>query len=71
MGKNQAILDVDLILCDLDNTLYPKDLDLWQHIDERIQTYVSKFLDLPIDEARVVQKRYWEEYGTTVASYPG
>lgn len=58
--------DVDLILFDLDNTLYPHDLGLWRLIDGRIKAYVARELNLPPEEAEIVQKRYWIEYGTTL-----
>ena len=59
--------DIDLILFDLDNTLYPHDLGLWRLIAARIRAYVGRALDLPPEEAAIVQKRYWLEYGTTIA----
>jgi putative hydrolase of the HAD superfamily len=59
--------DVDLILFDLDNTLYPRDLGLWRLIDDRIRAYVARALNLPPEEAEIVQKRYWIEHGTTIA----
>ena len=61
-----VVLDVDVLLFDLDNTLYPRDIGLWKVIDERILAYVCQALDLPPLEARQVQKRYWREYGTTI-----
>jgi putative hydrolase of the HAD superfamily len=59
--------DVDWICFDLDNTLYPLSNGLWQIIDHRIQEYVAKTLNLPLDEAKKVQKQYWRQYGTTLA----
>lgn len=66
MKHKNGIPDVDLILFDLDNTIYPKDLGLWRLIDGRIKAYVSRELNLPPEEAAVVQKRYWRLYGTTI-----
>jgi len=59
--------DVDWLCFDLDNTLYPLSNGLWEAIDQRIQEYVTKTLNLPLDEARRVQKQYWRKYGTTLA----
>ncbi len=61
-----ALSDIDLLLFDLDNTMYPRDLGLWQEIDKRILDYVCELLDLPAQEASAVQKRYWKAYGTTI-----
>jgi putative hydrolase of the HAD superfamily len=51
---------------DLDNTLYPHDLNLWQQIDDRIRSFVSNFLKVSKDEAFRVQKDYYKRYGTTM-----
>jgi len=51
---------------DLDNTLYPHHLNLWQQVDERIRAYVSDFLKVSKDEAFRVQKDYYKRYGTTM-----
>jgi len=51
---------------DLDNTLYPHDLNLWQQIDDRIRSFVSEFLKVSKDEAFRVQKDYYKRYGTTM-----
>ena len=51
---------------DLDNTLYPHHLNLWQQVDERIRNYVADFLRVPHEEAFRVQKDYYRRYGTTM-----
>src|SRR5437879_5375423 len=57
---------VDTWVFDLDNTLYPHHLNLWQQVDERIREFVAKFLDVGRDEAFRVQKDYYRRYGTTM-----
>ena len=57
---------VETWVFDLDNTLYPHDLNLWQQIDERIRSFVSGFLRVTHDEAFRVQKDYYRRYGTTM-----
>ncbi len=66
MPSPLAYADIDLLLFDLDNTLYPRGLGLWTEIDRRILVYVCQTLSLPPDEAKTVQKRYWRTYGTTI-----
>jgi putative hydrolase of the HAD superfamily len=51
---------------DLDNTLYPHHLNLWQQVDDRIRSYVAEFLKVSKDEAFRVQKDYYKRYGTTM-----
>ncbi|MGH6684246.1 MAG: pyrimidine 5'-nucleotidase, partial [Pseudolabrys sp.] len=58
--------NVETWVFDLDNTLYPHHLNLWQQIDDRIRAYVSEFLKVSKDEAFRVQKDYYQRYGTTM-----
>src|SRR5579862_9771732 len=51
---------------DLDNTLYPHHLNLWQQVDARIRDYVADFLHVSRDEAFRLQKDYYRRYGTTM-----
>jgi putative hydrolase of the HAD superfamily len=57
---------VDTWVFDLDNTLYPRHLNLWQQVDERIREFVARFLDVGHEEAFRVQKDYYRRYGTTM-----
>jgi putative hydrolase of the HAD superfamily len=51
---------------DLDNTLYPHHSNLFSQIDTKMTDYVSALLQLPREEARVLQKDYYRAYGTTL-----
>ena len=51
---------------DLDNTLYPHHLNLWQQVDERIRDYIADFLKVSRDEAFRLQKDYYRRYGTSL-----
>ena len=51
---------------DLDNTLYPHHLNLWQQVDVRIRDYIVGFLKISHDEAFRLQKDYYKRYGTTL-----
>jgi putative hydrolase of the HAD superfamily len=51
---------------DLDNTLYPHHVNLWQQVDVRIRDYVAKSLGVPPEEAFRIQKDYYKRYGTTM-----
>ncbi|MGE0753449.1 MAG: pyrimidine 5'-nucleotidase [Variibacter sp.] len=57
---------VDTWVFDLDNTLYPYHLNLWQQVDARIKEYVANFLKVTADEAFRIQKDYYKRYGTTM-----
>ena len=62
----RGFASVDTWVFDLDNTLYPHHLNLWQQVDERIRAYVSDFLKVGQDEAFRLQKDYYKRYGTTM-----
>lgn len=61
-----ALIDRQVWVFDLDNTLYPAECDLFAEIDQRMTDFVARFLRLPRDEARAVQKQYYAEHGTTL-----
>lgn len=51
---------------DLDNTLYPHHVNLWQQVDGRIRDYIANFLKISHDEAFRLQKDYYRRYGTSM-----
>ena len=57
---------VETWVFDLDNTLYPHHLNLWQQVDVRIRDYIVAFLKITHDEAFRLQKDYYRRYGTTL-----
>jgi putative hydrolase of the HAD superfamily len=57
---------VETWVFDLDNTLYPHHLNLWQQVDERIRDYIAGFLKVTHEEAFRVQKDYYKRYGTSM-----
>jgi putative hydrolase of the HAD superfamily len=57
---------VETWVFDLDNTLYPHHLNLWQQVDERIRDYIAGFLNIGREEAFRLQKDYYKRYGTSM-----
>lgn len=51
---------------DLDNTLYRADNGIFAQIESRMTDYVERYLGLPRDEARLVQKALYRAHGTTL-----
>lgn len=51
---------------DLDNTLYPRECNLFAQIDVRITNYVMDVTQLDFDAARALQKTYYRDFGTTL-----
>jgi putative hydrolase of the HAD superfamily len=65
VGK-RAFDHIDTWVFDLDNTLYPHHVNLWQQVDARIRDFVAAHLGVPSDEAFRIQKDYYRRYGTTM-----
>jgi putative hydrolase of the HAD superfamily len=57
---------VETWVFDLDNTLYPHHVNLWQQVDERIRAFIADYLKVPPEEAFRIQKDYYRRYGTTM-----
>ena len=66
MTPKRIFTHVDTWVFDLDNTLYPHHVNLWQQVDARISEFVSTWLKISPEEARVIQKDYYRRYGTTM-----
>ena len=57
---------VETWVFDLDNTLYPHHVNLWQQVDARIRDYVARTLNVGLEEAFRIQKDYYKRFGTTM-----
>jgi putative hydrolase of the HAD superfamily len=66
MKTSRSFSHVDTWVFDLDNTLYPHHVNLWQQVDARIGEYIGSFLKVPPQEARRIQKDYYRRYGTSM-----
>ena len=62
----RAFVHIDTWVFDLDNTLYPHHVNLWQQVDVRIRDYIADFLKIGHDEAFRLQKDYYKRYGTSM-----
>ena len=52
---------------DLDNTLYPADVEFFDQIVKKMNLFVARFLKLEPEAALEIQKSYLTEYGTTLS----
>jgi putative hydrolase of the HAD superfamily len=66
MKSARGFTDIDTWVFDLDNTLYPHHVNLWQQVDQRIGEFVGAHLKVSAEEARRIQKDYYRRYGTTM-----
>ena len=51
---------------DLDNTLYSGDTKVFDQVDKKMSSFISKKLDVSLEEAKKIQKNYFHEYNTTL-----
>ncbi|MGY4628974.1 pyrimidine 5'-nucleotidase [Bradyrhizobium sp. USDA 4486] len=66
MKSPRAFTHIDTWVFDLDNTLYPHHVNLWQQVDARIGEFVCNWLNVGPEEARRIQKDYYLRFGTTM-----
>ena len=53
-------------LFDLDNTLYSGDTKVFDQVDKKMSSFISKKLNIDLEEAKKIQKNYFHEYNTTL-----
>ena len=58
---------VETWVFDLDNTLYPPAVRLFDQIEARMSAYVMRTLGVDATDADRLRRHYWETYGTTLA----
>jgi len=66
MTDTRGFDHIDTWVFDLDNTLYPHHVNLWQQVDGRIRDFVAARLKVEVTEAFRIQKDYYRRYGTTM-----
>lgn len=60
------IMKPELLIFDLDDTLYPAETGLWHAIGERINQYIQQRLNLSLADAIVLRDQMFHQYGTTL-----
>jgi putative hydrolase of the HAD superfamily len=59
--------EIKYILFDLDNTLYPASSHVEHAFNNRIVTYVAKFMEISVEKADELRAKGFIEHGTTVS----
>ncbi|NEX45321.1 pyrimidine 5'-nucleotidase [Pseudotabrizicola algicola] len=63
----QHFSHVETWVFDLDNTLYPPRMRLFDQIEQRMTAWVMRELGVDHDHANHLRGHYWQLYGTTLA----
>ena len=64
--ENERFKRYKIWLFDLDNTLYDGATKVFDQVDKKMSKFISKKLNVGIEEARKIQKNYFQEYNTTL-----
>ena len=59
--------NIDTWIFDLDNTLYPPEVRLFDQIEQKMRYFVANFLGISLAEADLMRAQYWRSHGTTLA----
>ncbi|MFO7919560.1 MAG: pyrimidine 5'-nucleotidase, partial [Nioella sp.] len=62
-----AFAHVTTWVFDLDNTLYPPEMALFDQINVKMTAYVMAALGVTREEADRLRHAYWRDHGTTLA----
>ncbi|MEO0387431.1 MAG: pyrimidine 5'-nucleotidase [Pseudomonadota bacterium] len=58
---------IDQWVFDLDNTLYPAEMPLFDQIKARMREFIATLLGVDATAAAALRDAYWRQYGTTLA----
>ena len=54
------------LLIDLDNTIYSETEEIFSQIDLKMKSFISTELNVTLEKAYNIQKKYFLKYGTTL-----
>ena len=57
---------IETWIFDLDNTLYPPNMRLFDQIEARMTEFVARRFWVDASEARKISERYWKDHGATL-----
>ena len=60
------LTNIKFWLFDLDNTLYDGATKVFDQVDKKMSKFISEKLNVGLEEARKIQKSYFQEYNTTL-----
>ncbi len=63
---SSLVKQINTWIFDLDNTLYSADSGIFQQVHELMGKFVSRHLNIDIEDAKKIQKKYYKQHGTTL-----
>ena len=67
LGARRGFAATNVWIFDLDNTLYPAACELFLEVDRRMGEFIARYLGVPFEYARHLQKTYYRQFGTTLS----
>ncbi len=61
------LLNIKYWIFDLDNTLYSGQTKVFDQVDKKMSSFISKKLKVSLDKAKKIQKDYFRKYNTTLS----
>ena len=63
---SSLVKQINTWIFDLDNTLYSADSGIFQQVHELMGKFVSSHLNIDVADAKIIQKKYYKQHGTTL-----
>ena len=63
----KELINMKYWIFDLDNTLYSGQTKVFEQVDKKMSSFISKKLNVSLDEAKKIQKQYFHKYSTTLS----
>ena len=62
----KTLCSIKFWIFDLDNTLYSGKTKVFDQVNKRMSKYISEKLNVSVEQAKKIQKKYFYEYNTTL-----
>ncbi len=62
----KELVKIKYWLFDLDNTLYSGQTKVFDQVDKKMSSFISKKLNIDLKKAKIIQKDYFNKYSTTL-----
>ena len=63
----KELIKIKYWIFDLDNTLYSGQTKVFEQVDKKMSSFISEKLNISIQEAKKIQKKYFHKYSTTLS----
>jgi putative hydrolase of the HAD superfamily len=63
----KELINIKYWIFDLDNTLYSGQTQVFSEVDKKMSAFISEKMNVDLDKAKEIQKKYFYEYGTTLS----